>query len=807
MKFACGLLLLVSTLAGQTPLPTVTKVNNFDGGSALSPASYAFVRGTGFGTAPLVFLGGAQCTLFYITDTFLSIQVPAGTPVGSTTLTVQTAGGTSTAFALTITPTSPAIVDRDLIPPAGYFFNVNSVTIKYPTPNPGDTVYICIDGVGAARPPVPPEIQIDGKDVPVLLTSTFALPIGPSLSARSAPIPAFAIQIPPLAAGTHTLQAIAGGQSSAAVTFTIIARGLFTSQTGLTFNAVQGGPPIPGQAFSVLTGSGTINFSLTTSTVSGGAWLSANPLSGTSTVATPGTPIQVLANPANLAMGTYYGRILIASADVPNSGQGVTVVFNVTANASPSIDRTGVIFTADTGAGNPPSKTITVFNPASTNVSFTSSLQGTGASFFNVSPGVGSLGPGQSQAIGVQTAFTNMPAGVTTAQLTLSFSDGSTRTVRLLLVVAAGAATSSNSSQAREAAGACTPTKLLPVFTLVGDSFNVPAAWPTSVEVTILDDCGNPMDTGEVVVSFSNGDPPLRLDPSASGVWTTTWPPGNPRSSVVLTLSATQPDTKLTGTAQISGNVTVNPAIPAVSAGGVVETAAYGAPVAPGDLVAIFGVSLSSAAMSATSVPLPNQLLDTQVLIDGEYIPLFYTSSGQVNAVVPYDLTMNAQHQVVLQRDNSLSVPQSVTVGVARPAVFTVDASGSGQGHIYKIDAAGNQIRADQNAPAMAGDTLVIYCAGLGAVTPSLTAGTATPLTFLTNTVTPLTATIGGVPAEVNFAGMTPGSTGLYQVNAVVPPGLPDSDTTPLQLTISGQVSAVVTLAVSNVATSTPGTP
>jgi uncharacterized protein (TIGR03437 family) len=128
--------------------------------------------------------------------------------------------------------------------------------------------------------------------------------------------------------------------------------------------------------------------------------------------------------------------------------------------------------------------------------------------------------------------------------------------------------------------------------------------------------------------------------------------------------------------------------------------------------------------------------------------------------------------------------------------VFTLDASGTGQGHIYKIDSAGNQILADKNAPAKGGDTLVIYCSGLGAVNPPLAAGTPAPLAFLTNTVDTLTATVGGRPATVNFAGLTPGSTGLYQVNLVVPSGLPDNDTTALILTISGQDSAQVTLAV-----------
>ena len=165
MKFAFVSLLLLLPLSGQAQLPTVTKVNNLGGGPALSPAAYAFVRGVNFGTAPQVFLNGAQCNLLYITDTLLSIQIPAGTPVGAATLTVKTGSGSSASFTFNINATSPAIVDRNLIPPAAYFFSLNSSAVKYPTPNPGDTVYICVDGVGVAKPAVAPEIQIDGKDV------------------------------------------------------------------------------------------------------------------------------------------------------------------------------------------------------------------------------------------------------------------------------------------------------------------------------------------------------------------------------------------------------------------------------------------------------------------------------------------------------------------------------------------------------------------------------------------------------------------------------------------------------------------
>ncbi len=235
---------------------------------------------------------------------------------------------------------------------------------------------------------------------------------------------------------------------------------------------------------------------------------------------------------------------------------------------------------------------------------------------------------------------------------------------------------------------------------------------------------------------------------------------------------------------------------PILSPGGVVETAAYGAPPAPGNLISIFGAKLSPTDGLATSVPLPTQLFGTQVILGGKTIPLFYAGDGQVNAVVPYDLATNTKHQLVVVRGNSISVPQSVLIGVARPGVFTVDASGKGQGHVYKIGAAGNQILANAANPAKPGDTLVVYCSGLGAVTPALEAGASAPLEFLTSTVDTLTATIGGLPATVAFSGLTPGSTGLYQVNVVVPSGVLNNDATTLAFSISGQDSSPVTFAV-----------
>ncbi len=800
VKITSGVLFLAVNIAAQTQPPVISEIGNFDGYNSFSPASYAFVYGTNLGSSPAVFIGSASCQTFSITGNYVSVQIPAGIAPGPYTMTVQTAAGTSNAFPVTITPTSPAIVLNNATPPFSYFFDATSGFLAVPTPSPGDRVFIYVDGVGPTRPPVPPQILIDGQNVPVLLSTTFQALIGTSTAAPG-PVPAFQIQIPALPGGTHTLQAIAGSGASPIDQFTIIATGLFTSQTGLTFNAVQGGPAPPGQSFGVLNGVGTISFSLAPSTVSGGAWLAATPSAGTSIEFSAGAPIQVQVNPSGLAIGTYYGSVTISAPNVPNSPQTVTVVLNVTAKSGPTVDKSGLIFIGATGGASPPSHAITAFNPALVNISYTAMLQGSSA--FTVTPMTGTLASGASQAFTVQAATSGLAAGAYQSTLTISFSDGTVRTVGVLLVIATGAISSSTSlgpapMLITETSGACTPSKLLPVFTQLGNNFSVPAAWPTPLEATIIDDCGVALGTGNVVVTFNNGDPPLRLNPSVPGVWSSTWPPANSRASVTITLAATEAQPKLTGTAQISGGVIANASVPQVTAGGVVETAAYGAPVAPGDLVAIFGSALSNASAPATSVPLPSQLLTTSVLMDGQFIPMFYTSSGQVNAVVPYGLSTNAQHQLVVQVGNSLSVPQSVQIGDARPGVFTINASGSGQGHIYTITSAGTYILAGASTPAKSGNNVVVYCSGLGAVNPPLTAGTATPLTFLTQTVGTLTATIGGVPAKVTFSGMTPGSTGLYQVNLVVPAGVANNNASPLQLSIAGQQSAIVTMAVQN---------
>jgi uncharacterized protein (TIGR03437 family) len=63
-------------------------------------------------------------------------------------------------------------------------------------------------------------------------------------------------------------------------------------------------------------------------------------------------------------------------------------------------------------------------------------------------------------------------------------------------------------------------------------------------------------------------------------------------------------------------------------------------------------------------------------------------------------------------------------------------------------------------------------------------------------TANPVTVTIGGLDAAVQFAGLAPGFAGLYQLNVVVPGGVAAGDAVPVVVSVAGQASPPVTLAV-----------
>lgn len=574
---------------------------------------------------------------------------------------------------------------------------------------------------------------------------------------------------------------------------------ILLSQTGLSFRAAAGGKPLP-QSFAILNnGQGSMTWFATATAISGGGknWLKISPATGA--LARPKldvAQVQVSIDPAGLGPGDYYGRIDITAA-ASNTPQSLTVLLTVAgagAILEPDVEPIGLVFTGTAGV-NPGSQDIQIGNPKAQPDNFLSSQIGAAYSYL---PASAQLLPGQPQTLRVYPDFTHLSAGtIQHGTITLQFSDGTARTISILTVVGAGQA---NQASAREqplsAGDTCTPTQLLPAFTDLGNGSPVPVGWPVTIGVEVVDDCGSPLTDGSVQASFSNGDPVLSLVDLQNGSWVGTWQVGTPMSTVQVTITAKSSTSNLTGIAQASlGQEGEVQTLPMLSGGGLLGAASLlQGPFAPGDLMLIRGSSLADGQAQTNSTPLPNQLVGASVVISGRLAPLLYADENQVLALLPSDLEVNTPQQVLLQRDSSLSVPVGVVISAVHPGILTQAGTGTGQGLIYAFNGAAATL-ADASHPVKAGDSIILYCTGLGTTDSN------------GNVVNPVSVSVGGQTAAVSYAGValsddypssgaptllgglaSAGLGGLYQITATVPQGVANGSL-PVVVISAGQAS------------------
>jgi uncharacterized protein (TIGR03437 family) len=190
-------------------------------------------------------------------------------------------------------------------------------------------------------------------------------------------------------------------------------------------------------------------------------------------------------------------------------------------------------------------------------------------------------------------------------------------------------------------------------------------------------------------------------------------------------------------------------------------------PIAPGELVVLYGSGLDGV---------------QTVLFNGVAGPMLYATPGQVGAVTPYSVN-GGPVQVVVQSAGAASAPVAVAAASTAPGVFTADGSGSGQAAATNQDGTRNGTA----SPAPAGSVLSLYATGEGQTSPAGVDGklAAVPLP---QPLAPVTVTIGGVLAEVRYAGGAPGQiAGIMQVNVVVPGGL--TGAVPVVLAVGGAAS------------------
>lgn len=613
-----------------------------------------------------------------------------------------------------------------------------------------------------------------------------------------------------LSAGTYTGSVIVsavGQQFVVSVTVIVSpAPEIVLSQTGLQFLAVSGGTSTPPQTIIVLNeGSGSLDFTVSPSTLSGTNWLSLSSTSGSTTAQTPGS-VTVSVNATGLQPGTYYGKVVFSAAKASDSPQTAVVVLNVvspSSNPGASVAPAGLIFSGSIGGMNPAAQMIAITNPSSNALSFqVTAFSGGNTSWLTVTPAAGTVSATQPGQVSAQANLQGLSPGqyignlnVLVSSPTMTASTPQTFQIEVVLIVLPQAATASIDSAVKPRATGCAPTQLLPVFTLAGTGFVSTAGWPTALAVSVTDDCGNPVVSGSVTVIFSSGDPALSLTSIGKGNWTGTWNPVNAASQVTITAQAQETQPALAGSASIRGMLQPSAGTPSVSTGGVVSAVSFvpNQPLAPGAFGAIFGSNLSDSLSQSTQFPLSVQLGETSVFLAGEQVPLLFASGGQINAVLPYDVPVNSRQQLLVQRGSAISIPQTVVVAPALPAIVTQNGAGTGAALIAVFQADGTPLPND--SPVSAGDVIVLYCSGLGAVNPPVIAGSQTPLQPLSQTIDTVTATIAQQPATVLFSGLAPLFAQLYQVNVQVPSGLSPGSAVVI-LSESGQQSAPVIITV-----------
>jgi uncharacterized protein (TIGR03437 family) len=191
-----------------------------------------------------------------------------------------------------------------------------------------------------------------------------------------------------------------------------------------------------------------------------------------------------------------------------------------------------------------------------------------------------------------------------------------------------------------------------------------------------------------------------------------------------------------------------------------------GAPLAVGSIATVFGQNLASQTATAGNLPLPLSLQGTSITLNGVAAPLFYVSPSQINFFVPYELAGEMAATVVISTSGGLVETAGVPIAPQSPSIFVLDAAGDAAA--IHLD---GSIVGTAN-PASAGETVEIFATGLGPVSNTPADGTAPKSGVLAIDQIPAEVTIGGIEAQVPFAGLAPGFTGLYQVNVVVPAGL-----------------------------------
>ncbi len=206
---------------------------------------------------------------------------------------------------------------------------------------------------------------------------------------------------------------------------------------------------------------------------------------------------------------------------------------------------------------------------------------------------------------------------------------------------------------------------------------------------------------------------------------------------------------------------------------GVSNAASYPAgSVAPGEIVVIFGARLGPPNLTPLWLTPDGRFLETElggvcVFFDGVAAPLIYVSAEQVSAVVPQAVARRSTTEIWVEVGGLVSNRISLPVVPGVPGLFTLDASGRGQGAVLNQDYTVN----GPCWPASPGSFVMLYGTGGGLMSPA--AADAEVIGSIIPEITAPRVWFDNVEAQEIWARAAPGMVnGVFQINARIPPSV-----------------------------------
>lgn len=743
-------------------------------GLSVAPASLSFNAQAG-GAAPAaqtvnVTSAGTAVNLTASSNVaWLSVTPSSGTTPATFSVSVNSAGLAAGAYngIITVTPASGTSVT---IPVA---ISVTSAPAASLNVSPTNLAFSFQIGG-----PAPPQqtISLIGSGAPLNFTITTSpaqgswLVVTPAASATPATLN---VSVNPagLSAGTYNgaitiapTQGIPGAQT-VSVALTVSSAPLLTlSSSSLQFGFQTGAANPPAQTVSVGSTGAPLNF--TASVSAGTAWLTV----ASSASLTPAN-LSIQVNPGALAPGTYTGSVIVTSG---SATQNIAVTLTVSSAAVLRVTPASLTFKQAAGDGAPPTQILTIVSSTGSGT-FSATASSNEPGWLSVAPATGSL-PG---AMTVSVDGSKLGPGAYSGLITVTSPDAANLPQSIPVEFTVSAASALTVS----------PRALIFNYPGVGPAPSPQTLSLTSRGTTAVNFTStiSPATARWLAVTPPSGLTPATLtasvDPAGLG-------PGTYIASIDMLPATSATPVSVTATLIVESQTT-----PVVAALVNAATQQPGA-LAPGEIISIYGSfpRVETAGMRLdSSGNVATVLSNTRVLFDGVAAPLTYVSNTQINTVVPYEVSPHPATNLQVEVAVARSGPREFQVAPSAPGIFTLDPSGQGAGAVLNQDSTVNGI----SNPAARGSVVSIYATGGGETSPPSVSGSVAG-SELKNSALRVMVTIGGQPAQVTFAGSSPGLvSGVLLVNAQVPDGIAAGTTVPVVLTVGGASSRLnVTIAV-----------